>query len=214
MSKIHIISIFMGTAILALSGVCTYQYTRLSMELPNMEQKETAEAESQPVLPGEAVLAGTPSEDVVTRETEYIMEKYNLSDYTLKEQAIDVPIEMLGLNREELIDYVNRYEAAPTVEDMNDGFLNAEVISFSEERIIIRKNYTKPLEEEVSDENCYILVSERGMVAVYLNDYSHLYSVTDIKLSGLSEELQAEIMDGKILLGDKALYDFLEAYTS
>ena len=40
------------------------------------------------------------------------------------------------------------------------------------------------------------------------------YAVTDIEVSRLSEQLQAEIMDGKILEGDKALYDFLEAYTS
>ena len=216
MSKIHIISIFMGIAILVLTGVCTYQYARLSFEMPETnENTEIAEALPEEIpSPGEAVFTGTPSEPVIKRDTEYIMEKYNTSDYTLTEQKIKVPVEMLGLNREELIQYVARYEAKPTTEDLNNGFLSAEVISFSEEKIIIRKNYREPPEEKITEENCYILVAQRGVVTVYLNDYNHLYAVTEIVVSDLPEELQEEILDGKIIKGDKALYDFLEAYTS
>ena len=215
MSKIRIISIFIGVAALTAAGIGTYQYTRSFYDVPGTQNETDFEQAERPrTVPGEAVFTGTPTEAVVQRDTEYIMEKYNISDYTLTEQEIVIPVEMLGLNREELIEYVGKYELSPSIEDKNDGFVSAEVISFSEEKIIIRKNYEEPLEREITGENCYILVAEQGSVTVYLNDYSHLYAVTDIEVSRLSEQLQAEIMDGKILEGDKALYDFLEAYTS
>lgn len=215
MSKIRIISIFAGVAVLTAAGIGTYQYTKSFYDVPEAEhESEIVQTEHKQEVPGEAVFTGTPTEAVVQRDTEYILEKYNISDYTLTEQKIDVPVEMLGLNRAELIEYVGKYEESPSIDDINDGFTGAEVISFSEEKIIIRKNYEEPLESEIVGENCYILVSEHGTVTVYLNDYSHLYAITDIEVASLSEELQGEIMDGKILVGDKALYDFLEAYTS
>lgn len=208
MNKKLSISFFMGIMLLVLCGICAYQYSKLSI-IP-MEEAKAEEEEA----PGTAIFTGNNNEAIIKADTKYILEKYNASDYTLTEDEIDVPVEMLGLSRTELIDYLKRYEESPTLEDINRGFLSVEVISFSDDKIIIRKNYEGSLEDDALKEDCYILVSERGYVSVYINDYKTFYTYTDIKTDDLPESLRQEIMDGKILNTAKELYNFLETYTS
>jgi hypothetical protein len=194
--------------LLVLCGICAYQYSKLSV-IP-MEEAKAEEEEA----PGTAILTGNNKEAIIRKDTKYVLEKYNAADYTLTEEEINVPVEMLGLSRTELIDYLKRYEESPTLEDINRGFLSVEVISFSDDKIIIRKNYEGTLEDDALKEDCYILVSEKGYVSVYLNDYNTFYTYTDIKTNDLPEDLRQEIMDGKILNTAKELYNFLETYTS
>ena len=157
------ISFLMGIMLLVLCGICAYQYSKLSV-IPMQQAKAEEEA------PGTAIFTGNNNEAIIKSNTKYILEKYNASDYTLTEEEINVPVEMLGLSRTELIDYLKRYEESPTLEDINQGFLSVEVISFSDDKIIIRKNYEGLLEDDALKEDCYILVSERGYVSVYMND--------------------------------------------
>ena len=60
----------------------------------------------------------------------------------------------------------------------------------------------------------YILLAEEGYVAVYYADEKTLYAVTDIRMDGLPEDLQAEISQGKSIRDEEQLYNFLENYTS
>lgn len=60
----------------------------------------------------------------------------------------------------------------------------------------------------------YYLVEEDGHVYVYLNDKVTLYETTTIQVSSLPDDLQREISQGKFLLDDHELYNFLENYSS
>lgn len=60
----------------------------------------------------------------------------------------------------------------------------------------------------------YILLEEKGYVAVYHTDRKTLYASTDILVSKLPEELQTEIARGKYISSEEQLYSFLENYSS
>lgn len=60
----------------------------------------------------------------------------------------------------------------------------------------------------------YILLEEKGYVAVYHTDRKTLYASTDILISQLPEELQKEIREGKYIGSEEQLYSFLENYSS
>lgn len=60
----------------------------------------------------------------------------------------------------------------------------------------------------------YILLEEKGYVAVYHTDRKTLYASTDILVSELPDELQKEIKEGKYISSEEQLYSFLENYSS
>ena len=63
-------------------------------------------------------------------------------------------------------------------------------------------------------EDCYYLMEVNGYVVVYLSDKKTPYEYTDIKCDGLPAEMQSEIKNGKYMEDAKALYGFLENYSS
>ncbi len=211
MKKTYVISFFLVLLILDLCALFAYFMITGSLSGKSDSYHSSIEEES----PGTAIFTDTQKEPVITRDTKYTLERYDAQNYSLQELVLDVPIEMLGMNREQLCDYLEKYELDPTLEDINHGFLKVELLSFSQDKIILRKYYegsdSSAIEEQ---ESKFILLAERGFIVVYENDYEHFYMSTDIGLSKLSYELQQEILDGKLLPDKKALYDFLESYSS
>lgn len=63
-------------------------------------------------------------------------------------------------------------------------------------------------------DDCYYLMEVNGYVVVYLSDKKTPYEYTDIKYDGLPLEMQEEIKNGKYMEDAKALYGFLENYSS
>ena len=51
-------------------------------------------------------------------------------------------------------------------------------------------------------------------VIVYEEDKKTIHTNTDILLENLNEELQEQIMQGKYMEDEQALYNFLESYSS
>lgn len=68
--------------------------------------------------------------------------------------------------------------------------------------------------EEMDRDGGYLLRELNGFVAVYLADGKTIYELTEIPLSDLPEELQQQILEGKILSTEDELYGFLENYSS
>lgn len=69
-------------------------------------------------------------------------------------------------------------------------------------------------EKDPDDASGYRLKELHGFVAVYLDDGTTIYELTDIKLSDLPEEVRQEIASGKYVASEKELYGFLENYSS
>lgn len=158
----------------------------------------------------ERVIAAAVEEiPVITADTTYLIEEVNLSDGTIQEKEEKVPVKYIGLDRNSLIEELKAYDQNPALRDLELGFQTIELSGFSRDRVVICKYY-RPEEEE---EGFYLMVADHYVI-VYKADRKTIYMNTDILLSSLSSELQAEIIRGKYMEDERTLYNFLESYSS
>lgn len=201
MKKTCIVSLFLF-ATLAFS-VYFLSY-KVSVDMYEESNPETQVEEKE-----NTITVATNSEQTVTNTTKYVLEHYNAKEYTLNEETLPAPADFIGLTRNEIIDYLQKYEEAPSLEDKQMGFESFELISFSGDQIVLRKTYYP-----YTDNYQYYMVEESGFVTVYYIDKSTVYEYTNIAIDSLPEDLQTEIKTGKYITNLDELYNFLENYSS
>jgi len=81
-----------------------------------------------------------------------------------------------------------------------------QLISYSTDNIVFR--------QMKESESSFMLKESDGYVVVYQEDGKSVYEHTDIAVENLSEDLQKEILGGKIIESTEELYSFLENYSS
>lgn len=186
---------------MSLAFLISYNSTVSNYEKQKQEQEqELAESETQ------IQAVDNVGEDTVTNRTSYILESYDVKTDSLEQETLPTPAVFIGLTRSELIEYLKEYEAAPTTEDVKNGFVKFVLVSFSSDTIVLRKSY----EIQYS----YYLIEEDGLVTVYKEDRKTIYEYTDIRVSTLPTALQEEIKAGKYMQDNHELYNFLENYSS
>ncbi len=145
-------------------------------------------------------------EPVITADTRYVVVDYDIVTDTISQQEEVTPDKYIGLDREELEEALKEYEESPSLTDLEKGFESIELLSFSADKIVIRKNFEKPAG--------YFLINENHNVVVYDKSLKHLYMDTGIQTQDLPKELQDEIMQMKYIEDEMELYHFLESYSS
>jgi len=169
-----------------------------------IESKEPATESYQEVA--------SQNEDKVTASTEYRIRYIQEKSNGIIEKEEKIPVKYIGLTREELENEIQQYALAPSLEDLEKGFLNASLESFSKTCVVVNKFYH--IEEKATEESYFFLVAENHFVTVYRNDEKTVYLNTNISLDTLPEELQNEILDTKYIEDKGELYNFLESYSS
>lgn len=159
----------------------------------------------------ESLPAGSSAPDVITCDTVFFIEEYDKNTDITAEHEEEIPGKYIGMDRESFVDAISSYELSPPLEEQQRGLISIEVLSFSGERIRIRKNYQ--IVEQPAEEIFY-LVAENHYIVVYMEDMQNVYLYTDICVENLPEELQEEIIQKKLISGQGALYHFLESYSS
>lgn len=166
---------------------------------------ETVTEAENPVLPA----ASDRKEECLCADTEYVLEEYDLKRNSKVETVLKVPPKYLGMNREEFVAAMERYETSPPLNELERGFTGLEVLSFSEKRVVIRMNYVY-----VEPTTSFYLCLSDGKIVVFCDDRKTVYQYTDIVASKLPEALQTELIIGMFVEDEEALYRFLETYSS
>lgn len=164
--------------------------------------------EAKAVEEEQVIEAAVETRPEITADTLYLVERVNLTDGTIEEQEEQIPIKYIGLDREELISELNSYDKNPPLAELEQGFETIELTAFSKDRVVVCKYY------KAEEEKVYYLMVADHFVVVYEEDKETLYMNTDILLDDLDEDLQAQIIQGKRIEGEDALYNFLESYSS
>lgn len=113
--------------------------------------------------------------------------------------AVFLVASLLGIGYQVSYQYVmDRHQQMAQVESIPE---------LPEEKIITTKGTAKKNEG-------YYLCELQGYVVVYLSDHETIYEMTEIPLTILPENVQAEIEAGKFVETEKELYGFLENYSS
>ncbi len=168
------------------------------------EEKNAVASESQQIIP-----TALEEEQVISADTQYIIEEVDLKKDTSVETKWKVPDKYIGMNRQQLIKEMELYQQSPSLQDQELGFVSAEVVSFSRKRVVVRKSY---IFKEVS--TSFYLVNEKNYVVVYCDDLRTVYMNTNITLDSLPDILKQEIIQNKYIASEEELYNFLESYSS
>lgn len=149
------------------------------------------------------------SSETLCVDTEYVLEETDLLNGTVVETVWKLPDKYVGMNREQFLEAIELYEAFPPLSELERGFVNLEVLSFSRERVVVQMNY-----QYVRPSNSFYLAVRDNEVVVYLEDMETIYINTGISLEELPQSVQMQIMQMLWMENEEALYDFLETYSS
>lgn len=146
---------------------------------------------------------------IITANTRYIVQEYDALEEALSETEEPAPDKFIGLDRQKLSEEIENYNEKPSLADQEQGFTYMELVSFSDDKVVVRKSY----EPDVSAKG-FFLLNENHFVVVYDQSLEHVYMNTDIPVESLSEQLQEEIIGMKYIEDEGELYNFLESYSS
>ena len=96
-----------------------------------------------------------------------------------------------------------------SLEDKEKGFESQHLELFSKERVKIVRIY-----DTTPQASGYYIMAVDHEIWIYQSDRTTLYFKTGIKLSQLPETVQREVMQGKYMDSELAIYHFLESYSS
>ncbi len=146
---------------------------------------------------------------VLTSDTQYIMVEADLLRKEEVEIVSNVPEHYIGLDRDMFVAAMDDFESSPPLHELERGLIGVEVKSFSNDRVVIQKNYYK----KDKPEHFYLTVQD-NYVVVMCEDLLTIYMNTTISLEDLPDRIQTEIVQNKYIESEKELYDFLETYSS
>lgn len=155
----------------------------------------------------ENIAAEAVTDEIVRSNTEIVYEVYRQGS-KVKEETVNAPAAFVGKSRTEIINLLEKTMDELPIEELEDGLENMELVSFSGERVVIRKKYGELLPYK------YCLYIENGAVTVYYSDKKTIYSYTDIQAENLPDSVRRELYGGMEIESLGALYDFLESYSS
>ncbi|MCI8668251.1 MAG: hypothetical protein HFI34_01820 [Lachnospiraceae bacterium] len=142
---------------------------------------------------------------IITKNTNYVEEFYNIDTDELQKKASGPPVEVLGYNRQQLIDYLTTYMS----KNKDETLVNIQLVSFSADSVVVRKTI-RTIEKTY---NYYVIV-ENDMISVYKADKKTKYFDTGISLSEVEERERQKLEDGFYVEDIRELYNYLESITS
>lgn len=147
--------------------------------------------------------------DTTNAQTQMILETYDEVAHTTKKNVSVIPATYIGLSRSELVEKMDMYMENMPLDELEKGLVSYDLMYFSKEYILLRKTYHP-------DENFqkYYIKFNKGQVTVFYSDQKTVYEYTEISLEDLPVKVRSEVISGKKVKDEKALYDFLENYSS
>lgn len=161
-----------------------------------IQQKE----EAYPVASNQEKLRETAS---------YFLEICYLQSQTEEREQLALPGFMVGIDFRELTAYIEGYMESMPINEYLDGLISYEIVSFSEDKVVLRKTY-----DENKVENQFYICRRGDFIVVYYSDLRTVYEYTEIRVDSLIEEIQQSIEQGFYVKDMKELYSILEGYTS
>ncbi|MBQ8799352.1 MAG: BofC C-terminal domain-containing protein [Lachnospiraceae bacterium] len=173
------------------------------------QEKELEVAMEEAENGKEAIAAGLVPRNTVLPTVSYIEETYNLVTKQLDSVSKTAPGFLIGMTKEELTEYVTAYMENLSLAEYEAGLQAYEVVSFSENKVVLRKTYDA---SEVPYKY-YVNISD-GMVTVFYSDMESVYEYTHIPAVDLSEEDRLSLIEGIYVKDREELYSILEGFSS
>ena len=195
------------TAIVVVMGLCLvflfYAGYRYGGSLDNDEIITLAD--------GTSYMRGETKEELIDHDTEYVLESHNLDDDKITAKTENVPVELIGLSKKEVIDYITSH--MEQFQEKGEEVKNISMISFSHDTHSIAISETIKKYQNDNPYN-YYMVLEDGYLTVYKQDKTTVFLETGIREDELDETDRAQLLQGVGVKNISELYRYLEGYTS
>ncbi len=160
-------------------------------------------------FPNEAVEVDANDETLVLPSTKYILQTYNIDTDELTDETLQVPSYLVGLNRDEVIEYLDSYMEDLPWNEFRDGLSAYELLLFSDKEIIIKKTYNPELVQYQ-----FFIKAVDDIIVVFYSDQKTVYQYTNMSVRDLPDEDKSRLEEGYFIEDHEKLYAILENYTS
>ena len=157
----------------------------------------------------EEVISAASTGETLRGNASYFLETVYLQSQTEEREQLALPGFMVGIDLKGLTAYVKGYMEAMPVNEYLAGLVSYEIVSFSQDKVVLRKTYN-----ETKVENQFYICRRGEFIVVYYSDLKTVYEYTDIRVDSLIEEIQTAINQGFYVKDVQELYSILEGYTS
>lgn len=157
----------------------------------------------------ENVAVGVIAHNTVLPTVSYIEETYNKVTGQLDSVSRTAPGFLIGMTRDELSAYVANYMDKMSLAEYEAGLLSYEIVSFSENKVVLRKTY----DASKVPYKFYVNITD-GMVTVFYSDKESVFEYTHIPAVDLAEEDRLALIEGIYVKDREELYSILEGFSS
>lgn len=173
------------------------------------QREEERRQEGQQEQKTDTLEAGLAPKNTVLPTVSYIEETYDMTTGLLNSETKTAPGFLIGMTREELTEYISRYMDNLSLAEYEAGLQAYEVVSFSENRVVLRKTYNA----DKVPYKYYVNISD-GMVIVYYSDLKSVFEYTHIPAVDLAEDVRLSLIKGIYVKDREELYSLLESFSS
>ena len=145
--------VFLCIMLMLIVSVGSYEVYMVTTGNKDKEKYETKEKS--------VVSVDKKDDTAITQRTKLKIENYNRKEGSIVEVDENMPVEYIGMDRQELEDYLESYEQSPSISDLEIGFESYQVMSFSNKQVVLRKTFLPP-----NVMYKYYLTSQDGCVIV------------------------------------------------
>ncbi len=170
----------------------------------------TPEVTQSPMALGEDALeTDTIRKAYVLPDTKIILETYEKAsgEFLVEETVPDAVL--VGMTREQVEAELQKELKDMPVSEYEKGLVSNELITFSEDKVIIRRTYDRERLEYL-----YYIAVKGGEVVVYYSDHKTVYEYTGIQAVELTEEIRVALMAGIPVQTTEELFSMLESFSS
>lgn len=149
------------------------------------------------------------SDNTLGENAVYQIQSYNAVTDTTTTDYESLPRDMAGYTMEDAEGFCDEYMKNMPVEDFLDGLQSMSIVSFSTDRLVVRKTF------DISKVKFrYYLISSKGEVIVYYGDMKTVYEKTGISVDKLSKADKKQLKNGIEVKDEEELFGILENYSS
>lgn len=149
------------------------------------------------------------ADSTTTCDTICVYEDRDKRDNSVSVTEARIPGKYIGMNREQLEKALLEDSRLPSLEEREKGFETQHLELFSQDKVKIVRIY-----DTTPEEAGFYMMAVDHEIWIYLKDKTTLYFKTDLELSQLPESVQQEVIQGKYMDSELAIYHFLESYSS
>lgn len=142
-------------------------------------------------------------------QTKWIIQKYDLITKKTQIKEVKISRDLVALERNQLEEKVKQYVRNPEEQDKRDGLIEAVLLSFSKDSVVLLKTY-----DSTQNQKGFYLKIENGRVIAFYKDQTTIFLETDLSVDEMSTKMYKRLQKGIYFQNQEELFAFLESYTS